>query len=98
MHSDDRPDLQRFARAVEARLARGEREYANTSFRRSPAGLVREILEELEDVAGWAFIAWHRVRGLRGRLERLESEPAALHPPGGAPRGGIHETTPAEGG
>jgi len=84
-----------FARAVEARLRQGEREYGGASFARPPGELVGEILEELEDVAGWAFVAWCRVRALEARLPGPGGERAALHPPGRAPRE-IQGHTPAE--
>jgi len=90
-------DFAAFTSAVAHRLEAGEREYGGASFARSPGELVGEILEELEDVAGWAFVAWCRVRALEARMPGPGSEPAALHPPGRAPRA-IHESTPAEDG
>jgi hypothetical protein len=64
-----------FVSAVAARLRAGEREYGNRSFARPPTELVGEIAEELEDVAGWAFILWCRLRDLRVALsERGRSE------------------------
>jgi len=84
-----------FARAVEARLRQGEREYGGASFARPPGELVGEVAEELFDVCAWSYILWCRVRALEARLERREAEPAALHPPGRAPRE-IQGHTPAE--
>jgi hypothetical protein len=41
-----------------ARMEAGEREYGDASFNRSAPETVREIQEELLDVANWAFILW----------------------------------------
>ena len=57
-----------FVSAVASRLCAGEREYGNRSFARPPVELVGEIAEELEDVAGWAYILWRRLRELRAAL------------------------------
>jgi hypothetical protein len=71
-----------FISAVASRLQAGEGEYQNRSFARPPAELAGEIEEELEDVAGWAFILWCRIArlreimgedGLRQRDEKLNS-------------------------
>ena len=80
-----RDDFSSFTQAVARRLEAGAREYGDASFSRPPAELVGEVLEELEDVAGWAYVAWCRVRDLEGRL-----------PPADRAPGAIHETTPAE--
>jgi len=60
-----------FASCVAARLAVGRREYGDRSFSREPRELVREVEEELFDVAGWAFILWSRMRDVRVALEGL---------------------------
>jgi len=91
------PSFAAFAALVEKRLEAGAREYGDTSFARPPAELVGEVAEELLDVCAWSYILWCRVRVLEARLPDPGSEPAALHPPGRAPRQ-IDEHTPAEDG
>jgi hypothetical protein len=59
-----------FIEAVEARLAAGARAYGDASLRRLPVDLAAEVEQELLDVAGWGFLLWVRIRGLRGRLIR----------------------------
>jgi len=64
-----------FVLAVASRLRAGEREYGDRSFALPAARLADEIVEELEDVAGWAFILWCRLRKLRAALvEGVRSE------------------------
>ena len=60
-----------FASCVAARLEAGRREYGDRSFSREPRELIREVEEELFDVAGWAFILWSRIRDVRVALETL---------------------------
>ena len=60
-----------FASLVAKRLEAGRREYGGRSFSREPRELVREVEEELFDVAGWAFILWSRMRDVRVALEAL---------------------------
>lgn len=57
-----------FVAAVSGRLEAGAREYGDHSFRRPAGELVREIEQELLDVAGWSFILWARLGALKGRL------------------------------
>jgi len=80
-----------FASCVAARLEAGRREYGDKSFSREPTELVREVEEELFDVAGWAFILWSRMRDVREALEGLrpanDAEPRARPLTPEAPRG-----------
>jgi hypothetical protein len=62
-----------FADAIAARLENGARAYGGRSFVRHSSELVREILEELESIAGWSFILWTRLRGVRDVLSFAES-------------------------
>ena len=64
-----------FASCVAARLETGRREYGDRSFSREPRELVREVEEELFDVAGWAFVLWSRMRDVRVALEALDTTP-----------------------
>lgn len=53
--------LDRFVVRLRARLAAGAREYGNSSFNRPGAELVDEMMQELEDVCGWALLLWVRL-------------------------------------
>ena len=54
-----------FLARVRARLAKGEAEYGDASHARATGELLREIQEELEDVAGWSAILWARLERIR---------------------------------
>lgn len=56
-----------FLANVRARLAVGRKEYADESHDRATGDLIREIQEELEDVAGWSAILWAKLERLRGK-------------------------------
>lgn len=56
-----------FITAIHARLEAGEREYGDGSFRKGQSKLVGEVLEELEDVCGWSFVLWCRVKKLTAK-------------------------------
>lgn len=72
------PLFESFAGEVGARLEQGAREYGDQSFSKEPRELVREVEEELLDVAGWAFILWTRIRALREGVEGLSVDPSVL--------------------
>lgn len=61
-----------FVAAVGARLEQGRREYGDRSFSRHPLTLLREIEEEIEDIAGWAYVMHRRVKQIREALEEVE--------------------------
>ena len=54
--------LSLFVSRVSNRLQRGAATYGDTSFDKPLATTADEILQELEDVAGWAAIAWVRIK------------------------------------
>jgi hypothetical protein len=60
----------KFIAAVAERLEAGRGSYGGRSFSRSVEELIGEIEEELEDVAGWAFILWCRIARLREILPK----------------------------
>lgn len=64
-----------FLGALEGRLTAGAAEYGDASFHR--AGTAEEILDEILDVAGWAFVAWVQ---MRIRLQGLELAAQKLQP------------------
>ncbi|HLV22998.1 MAG TPA: hypothetical protein VKZ49_19045 [Polyangiaceae bacterium] len=66
-----------FRRAVRRRLERGARDYGDRSFARPLPTIADEIEQELLDVAGWAFVAYCRVRALRDRMQAAEIDPNA---------------------
>ena len=65
-------DLDSFVVRLRARLAAGAKTYGDISFTRPAVGLVDEIQQEIEDVAGWGLILWIRLERLRGRVGQLE--------------------------
>ena len=72
----DREQLQaEFVERLRQRWARGAREYGDRSFTRPLPETAEQILEEIEDVAGWSLIAWQQVRE---RLQHVEDRAAAL--------------------
>jgi hypothetical protein len=58
----ERPAFADFVAAVERRLEKGREVYSDRSFDLASPLLVHEILEELEDVAGWSSLLWSRLR------------------------------------
>lgn len=62
--------LDRFVSRLRTRLAAGAVTYGDTSFTRPAGGLVDEVMQELEDVAGWSLLLWVRLDRLRGQVER----------------------------
>ena len=74
----------RFVESAAARLQQGRVAYGDRSFFHEPDRLVREIEEELLDVAVWAFILWTRMRrlpvvtrGVDRQRERRRTDSAA---------------------
>ena len=59
---------------VKGRMEKGERNYGGESFSKTPAQLNNEIREEVEDVAGWAFVMWQRLVHLSQRCRLLDGE------------------------
>lgn len=51
-----------FLERVRARLKKGAAEYGDESFNKPPEVLRQEILEEIEDICGWAYVLWVRVQ------------------------------------
>lgn len=60
-----------FLHAVGRRVDAGAVAYGDRSFSRPPAELIREIREEVQDVAGWAFILDCRLAALEKAAEGL---------------------------
>ncbi|MEY4535629.1 MAG: hypothetical protein RLZZ246_1947 [Planctomycetota bacterium] len=60
------------------RLEAGAKEYGDRSFYKP--GTAEEILQELVDVAGWAFVAWvqmrMRLQGLELAAQQLVEDPS----------------------
>lgn len=64
-------DLDRFVARVRQRLDAGARTYGGVSFTRPAADLIDEVMQELEDTAGWAVLLWARLDRLRARVAEL---------------------------
>ncbi len=82
-----------FVERLRQRWARGARDYGDASFHAAPDVTVGEILSEVEDVAGWAFVLWVSLRQrlhavtdsattmqhLHARIDSLTAERDHLH-------------------
>ena len=73
--SEAEQEIEDFLARLRARLHKGAAEYGDVSFERHPVNTAHELLEEVEDVAGWAFVAWVQ---LRRRLRRVLAAEARL--------------------
>lgn len=78
-----------FLDQVAARLEVGRAEYGDRSFRRPPLETDGEILDEILDIAGWAFVKWVQ---MSERLARVEAAAARRETPPQPPR--QHPTPP----
>jgi len=54
-------DWYNFTEDMHVRMEKGQQEYGDTSFETAPKETVKEIQEELLDVANWAFILWRKI-------------------------------------
>ena len=54
-----------FMATIRQRLEVGRIQYGDASFDRPEAELIGEIEQELEDVCGWAFVLWTRLRKIK---------------------------------
>lgn len=70
--------LVNFLHEVGNRLDRGAVTYGNRSFSKAPATLIREIRDELRDVAGWAFILDCRLAALEAAAGTLSRPPLVV--------------------
>jgi hypothetical protein len=67
-----------FLSHLRARLAKGAKEYGDASFNKPILDSTDEILEEIEDIAGWSFILWAQAkRRLRRVADSIEVADAA---------------------
>jgi hypothetical protein len=64
-------DLDRFVARLRQRLDVGAQTYGSASFTRPMTGVVDEVMQELEDVAGWAVLLWARLDRVRARVAEL---------------------------
>ena len=71
-----------FLDRVAVRLEKGATEYGNANLELPTPGTAKEILEEVLDLAGWAYVLWVQ---MTRRLERLEVAADELAPNGQAP-------------
>ena len=54
-----------YVTGIEARLRRGAIEYGDASFMRPPDELLDELIQEVMDISGWAFILWTRLERMK---------------------------------
>lgn len=67
-------DLARFLNLVMDRLEKGGAAYGEASFERPTQDLLGEIVEELADVAGWAFILCSKIFDLQRKIDASPSK------------------------
>lgn len=67
-------DLDRFVARVRARLEVGATIYGDSTFLRPTAELVDELMQEVQDIAGWGLLLWIRLDELRGRIESVRKK------------------------
>jgi hypothetical protein len=67
-----RDDYPGYCERIKARLDVGATLYGDKSLSRSPKELLKEIQEEIEDIAGWGFMLHCRVKKLIEALERVD--------------------------
>lgn len=66
--------LEAFVAELEARMAKGHIEYGDRSWSKDPETLVREVMEEAVDIAGWGMILWARLHGVLRVLNAIKAE------------------------
>lgn len=71
-------ELEHFFFEVKGRMEKGEREYGGESFGKPVSTLAYEMMQEVEDIAGWGYIQWRRLVALRQRGLELERAIKAL--------------------
>ena len=74
MNPDLANSFDRFVDRVRERMAAGAKVYGDISLTRPRAELVDEIMQELEDVAGWSVLLWHRLERLRDPIAAIDPE------------------------
>jgi hypothetical protein len=67
-------DIQQFLSHIKTRLDAGAAAYGDQSFNRPVLNTTEEILQEIEDIAGWSFVLWVQAkRRLAGVAQALEA-------------------------
>lgn len=74
-----RQALGRYLECVTARWERGRVEYGDRSYSAPSQDLLAEIQQELEDVAAWSAILWHRIDRLRDALRQSDRGAMVRH-------------------
>ena len=63
-----------FIARLQRRWQIGAQQYGDVSFDKPLARTAEEILAEIEDIAGWAFIAWTRIREQMRRVDQAAAD------------------------
>jgi hypothetical protein len=58
-----------FSANVKDRLAVGAEQYGDSSFKKMPSDLLKELEQEALDIAGWGFILWVRIHNLAEKVK-----------------------------
>ena len=64
----EQDEIESYVAALRDRLQQGDKEYGSSKGRQ-PVELANEIMQELEDVSGWACLLWVRLRRIRDQLQ-----------------------------
>ena len=67
-----------FSAELQKKLASGYKEHGDGSFSRAPEDLVKEMLEECLDIAGWGLVLWARTKRMEAHYDQMRQEFAAL--------------------
>lgn len=91
-------DWPNYIGCVMSRLKNGKTTYGDSSFERPVAQLIDELQQEAEDLAGWGFVLWARLRKMRSDLEELTSARRRTQDaPRVCPNGLRHDDTESQG-
>lgn len=67
------PRIESFLATVRARLYEGARVYGDLSFDKPPITTIKELLQEVEDIAGWAFVLHTQLSQRLSAIHRASS-------------------------
>lgn len=68
-------EFAQFVLVLHDKLERGEQTYGNASFDRPLPRTLDELLEELVDICGWAWVMFVRIEALKESLTTMQVDP-----------------------
>ena len=63
-------EQEQYFRELEKRLKAGAEAYGDSSFGKSENSLLKEIQEEILDIAGWSYILWAKIERLKSSIDK----------------------------